>query len=99
MTKKRKLEGNNYLTSNYISVISTEDLVNRIGSMSIVAIDDVFEKMELLKDLQFAIHTLNNKKEGITAPHTIQECELIQLNNLSLLKNGSRRNHNSVYKK
>lgn len=94
MTKKRNIEGNNYPTSNYISVLSTEDLINRIGSMIIITNDDVFEKIELLKDLQFARHILDNgKKEGITTPHTLQECELIQLNNLSLLKNESKRNH------
>jgi hypothetical protein len=54
MTKKRNIEGNNYPTSNYISVLSIEDLINRIGSMIIITNDDVFEKIELLKDLQFA---------------------------------------------
>ncbi|TVU43075.1 hypothetical protein EJB05_09511, partial [Eragrostis curvula] len=63
--KKRSFEGTNLSEHNSFSILDNEDIADLANNMGILISGNFFEKVDLMKDLEIARHSLINKSSNI----------------------------------
>lgn len=62
LTKKRNLDGTNLSSNNAFSVLNNDNLLNKTCNMRVKINMDNLEVINVMKDLEIARHTMENKK-------------------------------------